>query len=138
MATNMCPCGTKIESRTHAVGECEIYKEEPDALEMRKLDVCDIEDFGRLEGSEKTIAILGDGWWPQTAKQDGDRISKQLLCNMWKKGDERPNVGGVSVRRRNGASSRKGCVVQWPNYQGKQQMSTPPPPPRPPLPKISE
>ena len=33
VATNMCPCGTTIESRTHMVGECEIYKEERDALE---------------------------------------------------------------------------------------------------------
>ena len=47
---------------------------------MRKLDVCDIKEFGRLESSEKTTAILGDKWWPQTAKQDGDRISKQFLC----------------------------------------------------------
>ena len=62
VATNMCPCGTTIESRTHIVGECEIYKEERDALEeMRKLDVCDMEEFGRLESGEKTIAILGDG-----------------------------------------------------------------------------
>ena len=29
----MCPCGTTIESRTHVVGECEIYKEERDVLE---------------------------------------------------------------------------------------------------------
>ena len=43
---------------------------------MRILDVCDMEECGRLESSEKTIAILGDRWWPQTAKQDGDRISK--------------------------------------------------------------
>ena len=35
---------------------------------MRKFDVCDMEEFGRLESSEKTIAILGDRWWPQTAK----------------------------------------------------------------------
>ena len=58
---------------THTVGECEIYKEERDALEeeMGKLDECDMEEFGRLESGEKTIAILGDKWWPQT-KQDGD------------------------------------------------------------------
>ena len=44
MATNMCPCGTTIESWTHIVGECEIWKEEWDALEeMKKLDVCDVE-----------------------------------------------------------------------------------------------
>ena len=78
MAANMCPCGTTIESRTHIVGECEIYKEGRDVLqeEVRKLDVFDIAEFGRPESSEKTIAILGDRWWPQTAKQDGDRISK--------------------------------------------------------------
>ena len=54
----MCPCGTTIERRTHVVGECEIYKEERDALEMRKLDVCDMEGFGRLESCGRTIAIL--------------------------------------------------------------------------------
>ena len=61
---------------------------------MRKLDVCDMEEFGRLESSEKTIAILGDRWWPQTAKQDGNRISKQHLCSIWKKRNEPPDVGG--------------------------------------------
>ena len=35
--------------------------------EMRKIDKCDIEEFGTLD-REKTIAILGDRWWPQTAK----------------------------------------------------------------------
>ena len=108
----MCSCGTTVERRTHIVGECEIYMEERDALEeMRKLDVCGMEEFGRLEISEKTTAILGDRWWPQTAKQDGDRISKQFLCNIWKKRNERPHVGSVSIRSRNGAPSRKGCVV---------------------------
>ena len=43
---------------------------------MRKLGVCDMEEFCRLESSEKTIAILGDRGWPQTAKQNGDRISQ--------------------------------------------------------------
>ena len=33
VATSMCPCGTIIEGRTHIVGDCEIYKEERDALE---------------------------------------------------------------------------------------------------------
>ena len=35
---------------------------------MRKLDVCDMEELGRLESSERTIAILGDRWWPQIAE----------------------------------------------------------------------
>ena len=112
VATNMCPCGTTIESRTHIVGECEIYQEERDALEeTRKLDACDMKAFGTVESSEKTITILGDRLWPQVAKQDGDRISKQFLCSIRKKRNKRPNVGGVSIRSRNGAPSRKGCVV---------------------------
>ena len=70
-------------------------------------NVCDMEEFGRLESSETTIAILGDRWWSQAVKQNGDRISKQSLCGIWKKRDERPNVGGFSTRSWNGAPSRK-------------------------------
>ena len=87
----------QIESRTHTVGECERYKEERDVLEMRKLDECDMEEFGRLETSLETIAILGDRWWPQATKQDGDRMRKQFLCNIWKTHNERPNVGVMGV-----------------------------------------
>ena len=60
----MFPCGEAIESRTHVAGECEIYKEERDVLEeeMREIDKCecDMEQFGTLNCSENTIAILGD------------------------------------------------------------------------------
>ena len=96
---------------------------------MRKLDVCDMEGFCRLESSEKTIAILGDNWWPQTAKQDGDRISKRFI---WRKRNERPKDGDVSIRSRNGAPSRKRCVV---NAQMTKASNTcvPPPPPNAPL-----
>ena len=51
--------------------------------------------FGTLDSGEKTIAILGDRWWPQTAKQQGDKISVNFLCNIRKERNERPNVGGV-------------------------------------------
>ena len=51
---------------------------------MTNLDECDMKEFGKLESSEKTIAILGDRWWPQTAKRDGDTTSKQFLRNIWK------------------------------------------------------
>ena len=71
MDVHMCPCCTTIESRNHVVRECQIYKEERDVLKMRKLNGCDTEEFGRLESGEKTIAILGNRWWPQTAKQEG-------------------------------------------------------------------
>ena len=113
MDAHMCPCGTTIESRAHVVGECEINKEERDVLEgeMRRYDGCDMEEFGRLKSGEKTIAILGDRRWPQTAKQDGARISKQFLCSIWKKRNERPSAGVFSIRDRNGAPSQKGCGV---------------------------
>ena len=48
---------------------------------MRKIDECDMEEFGTLDssGSEKTIAILGDRWWTQAAKQEGEKISKKFF-----------------------------------------------------------
>ena len=109
----MCPCGKSVESRTHIVGECEIYKEERDVLEeeMRKIDECDTEKFGTRDSREKTIANLGYRWWPQKAKLEGDKISKKFLSSIWKKRNERPNVGGVSIRSRKGVPSRKRCVV---------------------------
>ena len=39
------------------------------------------------------------------------KVSKNVLCSTWKKRYERPNIGGVSTRSRNGAPSRKKCVV---------------------------
>ena len=63
--------------------------------EMRKIDECGTEKFGTLGSSDKTTAILGDRWWPQTAKQEGDNISEKFLCNVWTQRNERPNVGGV-------------------------------------------
>ena len=105
---------TAVESRHHIVGECETCKEERDVLEMRKIDECGMEKFGTLDSSKKTIAIQGDRWWTQTAKQQEDKISKKCLCNIRKKRNERPNVVSVSIRSRNGAPRRKGWVV---NYQ---------------------
>ena len=79
------------------------------------------------------MAILGERLWPQTAKQEGDKVSIQLtvLRSIWTIRNERPNVGGVSTRSRNGAPSRKGCVVNGQITQGNQQMSTPSPTPWP-------
>ena len=60
-----------------------MYKEERDVLEekMRELDECNMEEFDSLAGSEKTIAILlvGDRWWPQAAKQEGDKIISKSI-----------------------------------------------------------
>ena len=49
---------------------------------MREVNEGGIKSFDALDGREKTTAILGDRWWPQTAKQDGDMICKLLLCNI--------------------------------------------------------
>ena len=90
-----------------------------------------MEEFGRLESSEKTIAILGDRWWPQTANQDGDKISKQFMCNTWMKRNERSYVERVFIRSRNGAPSRKGCVVNGHMTKARNKGVRPPPPPPP-------
>ena len=70
-----------------------------------------MEEFRTLDSSEKTIAILGD----RMVATDGQvrrRYDKHfVLCNVWKKRDEPPNIGGVSIGSRNGAPSRNGCSV---------------------------
>ena len=64
----------------------------------------------KVYSSEKTIAVLGDMWWPQTAKQQGDKISKKFLCNIWASVMSAQMLE-VYIRSRNGAPSRKRCVV---------------------------
>ena len=58
-----------------------------------------MEKFGTLDSSEKTIAILGDRWWPKTAEEDGEKISQKfrfVKCGG-KKRNERLLVGGVPI-----------------------------------------
>ena len=55
---------------------------------MRKIDECGMEKFGTLQyiaSSEKTIDILKDRRWPQTAKQEADNVSKMSLYHIRKK-----------------------------------------------------
>ena len=42
--------------------------------EMRKIHERDMEKFGTSHSSEKPIDILGDRWWPKTAKEEGDEM----------------------------------------------------------------
>ena len=42
---------------------------------------------------------------PRPPRQEGGKISKLFLCNLWKNRNERPTVGGVSIRSKNGAPS---------------------------------
>ena len=46
-SVRMCPCGKAVESKTHIVGEREMYKEERDVLEMRKIDECGMREDNR-------------------------------------------------------------------------------------------
>ena len=70
-----------------------MYKQERDALEMRKIGECDMEEFGTLliDSSENMIAVLGGRWWPQAAKLEGDKINKTSRCDVWKQLNETPN-----------------------------------------------
>ena len=50
--------------------------------------------------------------WPHHANMEREKMNETcLLCVTCKKRDGRPDVGGVSIERRNGAPSRKRCVV---------------------------
>ena len=73
------PYGNADETRSYILGGCELYKEEWNVLEeeMSKIDGCDMEKFGTLNSSKKTIAIL-EGRWPQTAKEEGHKKSKKV------------------------------------------------------------
>ena len=39
---------------------------------MQDLNKSGMKSFDALDSREKTIAELGNRWWPQTAKQEGD------------------------------------------------------------------
>lgn len=59
-------------------GECEMYEERAILEKMTKVDECDTEKLGALDSIENTIATLGDGWWPQMAKQKGDNNEQNV------------------------------------------------------------
>ena len=50
---------------------------------MREMEECDMERFGTLDESEKTIATLGDRWRPQAAKQKGDKMRKTNIYTWY-------------------------------------------------------
>ena len=81
-------------------------------IRMKKAE-CDVGNVGTIDSSEKTIAILGEKLWPQMAhQQEGDKISKTCFFVIYGRiVTSPPSVGGVSIRSRNGAPSRKGCVL---------------------------
>ena len=57
------------------------------------------------------------------------KVSKNVLCSTWKKRYERPNIGGVSTRSRNGAPSRKRYVVNGQMTNASNNRVRPPTPP---------
>ena len=60
-----------------------------------------MEKFGTLDSNDKTIAILGDRWWPQTAKQEGIRHARSSACLPAVAGTHAPGRGeGVEGSRR--------------------------------------
>ena len=75
---------------------------------MRKIE-SGMERLGTLYSSEKTIAILGDRWWPQTAKQEeGDKIIKKFLM----KHTEKQNKTNMSAQMLEVSLSGVGTVLR--------------------------
>ena len=61
-------------------------------------------ECGNPRGAEKTIAILGNRWWPQAAKQEGGKTCYKVFNVIHENNvNERPTVGGVSIRSLIGA-----------------------------------
>ena len=55
-----------------------------------------------------------------------DEYFFDVIPGIWKKRNERQNVGGVSIRSRNGAPSRKGCAVVKRLRQATNEYPPPP------------
>ena len=95
---------------------------------MRKIAEGEMEKFGTLNGREKTIAVLGDRWWPQTAKQEGDKVRKTFYAIHGKNVmsaqilEMSPSGLGTVVRLERDAWS---MVIR---LRPCMTMSTPPPP----------
>ena len=91
------------------------------------------QEFDAQAGSEKTVATLGDRWWPQAAKKEGDEDRRKFRCNTPSyannvPGSEHPNIGGVSNKSRNGASSRERCVANGQMTKASNKNDYPSPP----------
>ena len=121
------PYGTPKQGGPHIVGECGIHKEERHALkeDMSKIDECDMEKFSTLHNSERTIAILGDSWWPQKEKQEGDTRRKMYMEHMeeTKLSAQKLKVIILGVGAVLHLEREASSMV---NDQGKHYMSTPP------------
>ena len=61
--------------RQPTCGACEPSLSVALLQEMMKIDECNMDKFGTLDSIEKTIAILGNRWCPQTAKHEGNKMS---------------------------------------------------------------
>ena len=80
---------------------------------MRKIGDCDVDKFGTLDSSEKTIPILGDSVDGGHTRRNWKGITKakRFYLIHGKKRNERPNVGvSLFIRSRSDAPSRKGCM----------------------------
>ena len=87
----------------------------------RKLIVCDIIGFRTLERREEIIVFPRNRLWPETTKQNEDRISKQCTCNLQIHRNERTNFCGVDIR-----AWEENDAWSMVKRLGKQKVSTPP------------
>ena len=98
------------KSKTHIVGQREMRKQKRDVLEeeMRNIDKCGMEDFGTSD--RQPTAVEGRWLRPQAAKHGGDNMSKYFYVVYGNSAMSAQLLGGVAIRSRNGAPSRKGCL----------------------------
>ena len=93
------------------MGERSRFKEERDVLEMRKeANVIRIQLVRQVIARKRSLSSEIDSGHKRRNK-NGIQKAKKKNVNEKNVMSERPIVGGVSTRSRNGAPSRKGYVI---------------------------
>ncbi|CAM9301422.1 unnamed protein product [Sphacelaria rigidula] len=104
----------RLQAKCAPFTECELYKEERDVPEGKMQDMNEggMKSSDALDSSGKTMAVLEKIWWLQMAIQDRGKMCKRF-CVKYKRNvrNEHRHVGGASIRSRDGARSRRGCIV---------------------------
>ena len=89
---------------------------------MRKLDVCDMEEFCRLESSEKTVVILDGG--RRRRNRTGIRQASSFYV-IYGRSVMSARMLEVSIRSRNGAQSPKGYVANGQMTKASNKLGRP-------------
>ena len=88
---------------------------------MKSLNL--VPGYTTIDNSEKAIAIYRRYMVARKGETKRDEASKSFFflppCKTWKKRNECPNSGGISIKSSDGAPYRKGCMANGQMTKGK-------------------